>query len=329
MAEDGTVEICPACGVRVRIGPGAAGRAVRCPKCGRQWAASAPAEPEPLPTAPTAVAPSHAAALGANDRTGTVLGDFRISRVLGRGGMGTVYEALDTGLDSDGRPQGAAARGDGRGKREYRVPPPRGPAGGQARTPQHRGDLSGGPAGRHLLHRHAVGARGVGLRPAAAERPVSDRRGGADCAGGAARAGGGPCDGNGPPRHQAGEHPDLGRRGGQGRRLRAGQVAGRQRGGEHHGGRGSGGDAPIHEPRAGTGRARGCPNRHLLVGRDPLLPVGRAASVRRGRCGDDPPRPGVRPGAGCPFAAARRAGRLRADHRAGDGQKARGPVSVG
>ncbi|MCC7139870.1 MAG: serine/threonine protein kinase [Planctomycetes bacterium] len=90
MAKETSVH-CPSCGAAVPATPGAA--AAACLECGTAFA------PWGLPTAarPISVAPDAPAPHGGpdDDLVGTVVGGRRLLRVVGRGGMGTVYEAED------------------------------------------------------------------------------------------------------------------------------------------------------------------------------------------------------------------------------------------
>jgi len=83
---------CPSCSSPLKVPARSLGKAVRCPKCGHNWTAAAEE-----PTNPTIGGPAGltAASLGRGSR----LGDFELGKVLGRGGMGTVYEALDKQLE--------------------------------------------------------------------------------------------------------------------------------------------------------------------------------------------------------------------------------------
>ena len=86
---------------------------------------------------------------------GLRLGDFRILRPIGRGGMGIVYEAEQVSLDRRVALESAAVR---RGARPAAVAavPDRG-AGGRAVAPhQHRAGLLGRLRARRALLRHAV-----------------------------------------------------------------------------------------------------------------------------------------------------------------------------
>lgn len=88
-----TVLTCRACRARMPAGDGTARSALVCPDC-----ASGRAAPR-AGGAADRTNPAGADPTGADPRVGTRWGSFELVRVLGRGGMGTVYEAIDHLLD--------------------------------------------------------------------------------------------------------------------------------------------------------------------------------------------------------------------------------------
>ena len=86
------------------------------------------------------------------------LGDYRILRVIGEGGMGVVYEAEHESLKNRVALKVMHPRFRDRPELPAAVPD-RGPLGGAAAPHQHRAGLRLRRAGRHLLLRHAVHRR--------------------------------------------------------------------------------------------------------------------------------------------------------------------------
>jgi hypothetical protein len=80
---------CPACGAEAEVPPTAA--AVACPSCHSVF------RPEGTPTSAGAAARRPEPADASDSLVGTSLGRWRLERIIGRGGMGRVYEAVEDG----------------------------------------------------------------------------------------------------------------------------------------------------------------------------------------------------------------------------------------
>ena len=201
------------------------------------------------------------------------LGDYRILRRLGEGGMGAVYLGYDDEQRPPGRPQGPRRR-PGQQPELRRPLLPRGQERRAAQPPQHRPHPRRRPGPARPASTTWCWSTWTAPAPSPARpaRPAGGRRRGPHRPRRRPGPGARPLAQHRPPRHQAGQHPHHPLRRGQagrprpGQAHRRGQPPDRRPAGLRH--------AVLHALRAGDQRqARRRPQRHLRPGRHALPPA--------------------------------------------------------
>ena len=203
---------------------------------------------------------------------GSVVAGHRITRLVGRGGMGVVYEAVEEALGRTVALEAGRARA-GRRARVPRALHRRVAAGGGDRSPERPAGLQGGRGGRAAVPGDAVRRR---RRPALALAAGPDARGARRRPGrrGARRRARAP---PGPPRRQARQRPDRARRPRVPDRLRARQGARRDHRPHAHGQPRR--HARLRRARADPRRGRRAGGRSVLARLRPVLHAHRRGPV--------------------------------------------------
>ena len=219
---------------------------------------------------------------------------YRVGRVLGEGGMGTVYEAeQDNPRRSVAlkviRPGLVSAALLRRFAQEAQIL-------GRLHHPWHRPDPRGRRGGgRRAVLRHGTHPRAGAGRVRPPPRPRCGRPPG-DAGAGVRRGAARPRAGGHSPRPQALQHPGGRERPAQGARLRRRPRHRRRPAGQHgpHPDRAADRHAGLHESRTGRGRPRraGRALRRVHPGGDPLRAARGPAALPRGACCPCRRRPG-------------------------------------